>query len=161
MDAILRNMPYLGRAESWVDASLASEHPKINSSPLDDGVLPEGDLEIVRTLMPRSPVKLKDLERETSTLRRSGRIDPEGAQWWPYVRKRDCFTEFRAGHAWARERGAGAKVVRFAMDGNPLPMAFDTLRWGELARKSAMSKYLRKVRETLGQRFIEKAVKGT
>ena len=138
---ILRNMPYLGRAESWVDASLASEHPEINSMPLEDGALPEGDWEIARTLMPRSPVKLEDLNRETSTLRRSGRIDPEGAQWWPYIRKRDCFTEFRSGRWQTRTRGAGATVVRFAMDGNPLPMAFDTLRWGEVARRAAMSRY--------------------
>ena len=141
LEAILRNMPYLGRAESWVEASLASEHPEINSSPLEDGALPEGDWEIARTLMPRSPVSLEALEVETSTLRRGGRIDPEGAQWWPYIRKRDCFTEFLAGRAHTRKRGAGATVVRFAMDGNPLPMAFDTLRWGELARKAAMSRY--------------------
>ena len=144
LGAILRNMPYLGRAESWVEASLASEHPEINSSPLEDGALPEGDWEIARTLMPRSPIKLEDLEKETSTLRRSGRIDPEGAQWWPYIRKRDCFTAFRSGRRQIRGRGAGATVVRFAMDGNPLPMAFDTLRWGELARRSAMSRYGRR-----------------
>ena len=141
LGTILSNMPYLGRAESWVDASLASEHPELNSLPLDDGALPEGDWEIARTLMPRSPLKLEDLERETSTLRRSGRIDPEGAQWWPYVRKRDCFTAFRSRSARTRERGAGTTVVRFAMDGIPLPMAFDTLRWGELVRRCAMAQY--------------------
>ena len=30
------------------------------------------------------------------------------------------------------------------MDGNPLPMAFDTLRWGELARRCAMAQYGRR-----------------
>ena len=144
LGAILRNMPYLGRAESWVEASLASDCPEINSMPLEDGALPEGDWEIAQTLMPRSPVKLEDLERETSTLRRSGRIDPEGAQWWPYIRKRDCFTEFRSGRAQTRGRGTGATVVRFAMDGNPLPMGYDALRWGELARKAAMAQYGRR-----------------
>ena len=134
-------MPYLGRAESWVEASLASEHPELNSCPLEDGALPEGDWEIARTLMPRYPVKLEDLERETSELRRSGRIDPTGAQWWPYIRRRDCFTAFRAERQQPPQRGAGATVVRFAMDSNPLPMALDTLRWGELARRSAMGQY--------------------
>lgn len=158
--AILRNMPYLGRAESWVEASLASEHPEINSSPLEDGALPEGDWEIARTLMPRCPVKLEDLERETSELRRSGRIDPEGAQWWPYIRKRDCFTEFRAGRAQSRNRSAGATVVRFAMDGNPLPMAFDTLRWGELARKSAMAQYGRRNKGANSEKLSGKDIAG-
>ena len=158
--AILSNMPYLGRAESWVDASLASEHPELNSLPLEDGALPEGDWEIARTLMPRSPVKLKDLERETSTLRRSGRIDPEGAQWWPYVRKRDCFTAFRSERARRPERGVGATVVRFAMDGNPLPMAFDTLRWGEVARRSAMSKYYGRSEKLSGKDTSGKPLSG-
>ncbi len=144
LKTILHNMPYLGRAESWVEASLASDCPEVNSRPLEDGALPEGDWEIVRTLMPRSPVRLEDLERETSTLRRSGRIDPEGAQWCPYVRERDCFTKFRSESRQTRKRGAGTTVVRFAMDGNPLPMAFDTLRWGELARRCAMAQYGRR-----------------
>ena len=66
LGAILSNMPYLGRAESWVDASLASGHPEINSLPLEDGALPEGYWEIARTLMPRSPLKLEDIQREHS-----------------------------------------------------------------------------------------------
>ena len=141
LSAILRNMPYLGRAESWVEASLASEYPKPNSYALEAGSLPQGDWEITRTLTPRTPIKLKDLEVESSTLRRGGRLDPEGAQWWPYVRKADCFTTHRTVRRQGRSRGAGATVVRFAMAGNPLPMASDTLRWGELARKSAMAKH--------------------
>ncbi len=141
LSAILRNMPYLGRAESWVEASLESEHPAINSYALESGSLPKGDWEITKTLTPRTPIKLKDLEVESTTLRRGGRIDPEGAQWWPYVRKADCFTAYRAQRRQRRRRGAGATVVRFAMAGRPLPIVSDTLRWGELARRSAMAKY--------------------
>ena len=141
LSIILRNMPYLGRAESWVEASLASEPPKTNAYALESGSLPQGDWEITRTLTPRTPIKLKDLEVESSTLRRGGRIDPEGAQWWPYIRKADCFTAYRTVQRQRRSRDAKATVVRFAMAGNPLPMASDTLRWGELARKSAMAKY--------------------
>ena len=141
LSTILQNMPYLGRAESWVEASLASEHPKINSYALESGSLPQGNWEIARTLTPRTPIKLKDLEVESSTLRRGGRLDPEGAQWWPYVRKADCFTAHRAARRQRPGRGAGATVVRFVMAGNPLPIASDTLRWGELARRSAMAKY--------------------
>ena len=136
-------MPYLGRAESWVEASLALEPPEINinSFALESGALPQGDLEITRTLTPRTPIKLKDLEVESSTLRRGGRIDPEGAQWWPYVREADCFTTYRVARRQQSNRGVGATVVRFTMSGNPLPMTSDTLRWGDLARKCAMAKY--------------------
>ena len=142
LDSILRNMPYLGRAESWVEAEVASDYPEeADSFPIETGAIPEGDWEIVRTLVPRAPLRLKDLEAETSELRRSGRIDPEGAQWWTYVRKPNCFTRFRAAFPEAHEQGEGAQVVRFALVGRPLPMSFDTLRWGELARRSVMSQY--------------------
>lgn len=141
LSAILHNMPYLGRAESWVEASLVSEPPEINAYALESGALPKGNLEITRTLTPRTPLKLKDLEVESSMLRRGGRIDPDAAQWWPYIRKADCFTAYRAGRRQRHKRGAGATVVRFAMAGNPLPSTSDTLRWGELARRSAMAQY--------------------
>ena len=142
LDSILRNMPYLGRAESWVEAELATDFPgEANSFSIETGAIPKGDWEIVRTLIPRSRIGLKELEVETSELRRRGHIDPEGAEWWAYVRRSDCFTEFRRHAPSLRDRGEGAQVVRFALTGRVLPMAFDTLRWGELARKCAMAQY--------------------
>ena len=142
LNSILRNLPHLGRAESWVEASLVADCPgEANSLPMQTGAIPEGDWEIVRVLAPRAPVSLKDLEVETSDLRRHGRIDPEGAQWWTYVRRPDCFTAFRASPPGVTEQREGAQVVRFALSGRALPMTFDTLRWGELARQCAMSQY--------------------
>ncbi|MDE0075950.1 MAG: type I-U CRISPR-associated protein Csb2 [Caldilineaceae bacterium] len=160
LSAILRNMPYLGRAESWVEASLAMEPPEINSFALEAGALPQGDLEITRTLTPRTPIKLKDLEVESSALRRGGRIDPEGAEWWPYVRAADCFTAYRAVRRQRHGRGAGATVVRFAMAGNPRPIASDALRWGELARICAMAQYGRRNGEAKSEMLSGKDAAG-
>ena len=143
--SILRNMSYLGRAESWVEAEVVTDcHEEANSLPRETGAIPEGDWEIVRTLTPRTPIRLKDLEVETSDLRRSGRINPEGAQWWTYVRRPDCFTEFRTIGPMGPRQGEGTQVVRFAISGNVLPMVFDTPRWGQLARRSVMSQYGRR-----------------
>ena len=142
--AILRNMPYLGRAESWVEASLISISPEPNSTPMENGGLPSGDLETVRTLVPRTPIRLEDLTVETSELRRSGQIDPEGAQWWMYTRRSDCFTEYRNTPRQTRTTGTEATVLRFALSSNVLPLAKDTLRWGDLARRSAMSRFGRR-----------------
>ena len=142
LDSILRNMPCLGRAESWVEAGLAPDFPgEANSFSIETGAIPEGDWEIVRTLTPRTPISLEGLEAETSGLRRNGRVDPEGAEWWAYVRRRGCFTDFRLPEPPLPGRGKGTQVVRFALAGKALPMTFDTLRWGELARRSAMSQY--------------------
>ena len=141
LERILHNMPYLGRAESWVSAELASEHVETNSYALDKGALPEGDLEIIRTLVPNCGIGLEELQVETSELRGEGRIDPDGAHWYPYVRRRDCFTSFRTRRPRQAARGEGTTVIRFALSGKVLPMAFDTLRWGEVARDAAMSHY--------------------
>lgn len=144
LNSILRNMPYLGRAESWVDASIISNFPDPNSKPMENGALPEGDIETVRTLVPRTPLQNEDLMVETSDLRRAGRIDPEAAQWWLYTRKSNCFTSFRSQRTRRPDRGTRAQVVRFALSSKVLPLGKDTLRWGDLARRSAMSQYGRK-----------------
>ena len=162
LDNILRNMPYLGRAESWVEAELTSGFPgEANSLPMETGAIPEGDWEIVRTLTPRTPMKLKDLAVETSDLRRNGRIDPEGAEWWTYVRRPDCFTEFRRYSPPLPSIGEGSQVVRFALAGKVLPMAFDTLRWGDLARRCVMSQYGRQNHGAMSPALSGKDASGT
>ena len=144
LDAILRKMPYLGRAESWVEAEVMSESPTcLNSFALESGSMPEGDWEVVRTLVPRPRIKLKELLIETSDLRRAGRLDPEGAEWWVYVRKQDCFTKFRTERKTVLpdDKSATTQVIRFTLAGPVLPNVCDTLRWGDLARKSVMSQF--------------------
>lgn len=138
---ILRDMPYLGRAESWTEASICSNPPDCNSMPMENGALPEGDWDTVRTLVPRAHIGIEDLTVETTDIRNSGRIDPESAQWWLYVRKPDCFTAFRRGGSPNHSPFEDTKVVRFAMSSNVLPLTKDTLRWGEAARLRAMSVY--------------------
>ena len=161
LDSILRNMPYLGRAESWVDAELVPDFPgEANAFPMETGAIPEGDWEIVRTLTPRFPVRLKDLEVETSDLRRQGRIDPAGAEWWTYVRRSDCFTEFRRHAPQVPDIGEESQVVRFAIAGKALPMAYDTLRWGELARRCVMSQYGRNNNGEVSQSLSGKDASG-
>ena len=148
LQAILRNMPYLGRAESWIESCIASDVPEPNAVALSTGALPEGDYEVVRTLIPRTPIQLKDLLVETSDLRRGGQIEPSGAEWWMYARQADCFARSVSSRASPRSNGEGAEVVRFALSGPVLPMAKDTLRWGDLARRCAMSRYGRRNRRT-------------
>ena len=138
---ILSNMPYLGRAESWVDARLRLNPPEPNSSPMQNGALPEGDVETVRALVPRNPIGIEDLMVETADLRRSGRIVPEGAQWWLYTRKADSFTEFRSKSSQPPPSADRVHVVRFALSSNVLPMVKDTLQWGDLARRCAMARF--------------------
>ena len=138
---ILSNMPYLGRAESWVEASLVADYPKPNSFPMEGGSLPDEDVDVVRTLVPCPDIHLEDLKVETSELRRSRRIDPESAQWWMYVRSSDCFTASINARPARAVQSTVTTVVRFAIASNVLPIVVDTLRWGDLARKSVMGRY--------------------
>ena len=144
LDRILRSMPYLGRAESWVEATLAADHaalPKPNAYALESGPLPKGNWEVIPTLVPRHPLELQYLEVETTALRKSGAIDPPGAQWQLYVRRDDCFTAFMHRPMSAPRHTSRPTVVRFALAGKVLPMAFDSLRWGDLARKCALAQF--------------------
>ena len=132
----------------WAGPSPGSKHRwlrstrRSNSYALESGSLPQGDWEITRTLAPRTPIKLKDLEVESSTLRRGGRIDPEGAQWWPYVRKADCFTAHRAVRRQRTVDAArGQQLSASLWQAIHFRSRPTRLRWGELARKSAMAKY--------------------
>ncbi len=145
LNTILRNMPCLGHAESWVEAELTSDCPiAINSFALESGSIPPGNWEIVRVLVPRPQIKLEELLMEPAALQGNSCPDPEGAVWWLYVRERDCFTKFRTEHVESPQNSWGTSVVRFALAGPALPMAGDTLQWGDMARKSMMAQYGRR-----------------
>ena len=140
---ILGNMLYLGRSESWVEAALTDQSPKPNCYPAESDVLPGGDWEVERTLVPRSDAGISDLTVATSELHRRRRIDPEGAYWRIYIRPAyDAAPAFTA--SGSRATDAGSQVVRFALGGSVLPPVADTLRWAELARKAALAQYGRR-----------------
>ena len=139
---ILNNLPYLGRAESWCEASLVESRPEPNAVPMDSGAVPQGELDIVRVLVPNTPVKLRDLCVETADLRKQGRVEPPGAHWHLYTRPADCFaaSSMQAGSRPAQTT-ARPEVVRLALYARPLPLVTDTLKIGDLARRCAMSQF--------------------
>ena len=142
LQQILNNLTYLGRAESWCSAGLSWSPPEPNCEPLESPVMPPGDLEPVRVLLPKRPLKLRDLCVETDQLRGQGRINPPGAEWRLYARRSDSLTGRKpiTGRAAATPRSVPT-VVRFALSGAVVPQAIDTLRVGELMRRCAMAQY--------------------
>jgi CRISPR-associated protein Csb2 len=145
LSAILDNLSYLGRGEAWCTSTLKDqldESDKINCQPLESPVLPSGDVDLVRVLVPSQPLKLRDLCVETGQLRRQGHIDPPGAEWRLYSRRADCFTpQYRSASSPTRASQQQPTVVRYALSGPVLPLVTDTLRIAELMRRSAMSRY--------------------
>lgn len=139
--ALLGNLSYLGRAESWCDAALAGPTGKPNCRPLGGEEKPGEDEEVVRVLAPAEPLRFQDLLVETAELR-AKRLDPSrppGSRWIPYVRPSDCFAA--AAPSPAPPALQAVEVMRFALDAKPLPRVTDAVKVGDLARRAAMAWY--------------------
>ena len=145
LSTLLAAMPYLGRAETWIKASLVSSHPEPNCKPVESLGAGEGDWERIMVLAPSirpDPERLlKAALSERSAIQRSGRILPEGVERARYARKRGILNTERAGASSSPKRAAAATVVRLSMTGDThQPSVVDTLRWGDAAHKTAVRK---------------------
>lgn len=139
--ALLANLAYLGRAESWCSAALGEATAATNCRPLGETEKPGEGEDVVRVLAPASPMRLEDLLVETTHLR-AQRLDPThppGSRWVPYLRPAACF----AVEAPPVRHAAVSRVevMRFALDARPLPRLTDAVKVGDLARRAAMAWY--------------------
>ena len=151
LDQILKNLHYLGRAESWCKATISTEQHSYNCSPLGDEELPL-DVEITSILAPKQNVKFTDISKPTTKpdldtisittkeLQYNNHIDPPGGVWVQYVRPQNCFEE-KLVHDTKTSYLNNINLVRYAIGGAVRPSITDTLRMGDLARTACMSKY--------------------
>ena len=147
LTALLTAMPYLGRAESWIEARAVSSAPEPNCAPIESvgdgrrGGEWERILVLAPSILPAPKRLLKNAIAETGAILKSGKPIPEGVERVRYVRKRGILnneTE-RAGMNPRPERESAATVVRLSMTGEThQPSVVDTLRWGDAARKTAV-----------------------
>ena len=147
LSALLAAMPYLGRAETWIEASLASSAPEPNCKPVD--ALEEGEDENDwERIMAFAPSILSDPKRllksalsERSAILKSGKILPEGVERVRYARKRGILNDaaFHDGMRPKNRQENTTTVVRLSMTGEThQPSVVDTLRWGDAAHKAAV-----------------------
>jgi len=153
LDALLRNISYLGRSESWCSMELVenglgfSEGSGFNVVPVGSGS-PEMNYELVPVLVPSESIDVTQplddahpLLVRTVTLRRElNRIDPPESVWVEYARPRDCF-EPKVEAVVSESVEESVKVVRYLVDGKVLPRVLDTLTVASVARVAAMSVY--------------------
>ena len=136
---ILPHWTQLGHG-SRVQAELLSDPPSdFNAVPVKTGSLPTDAWDLVPTLTVRPPIRIANLL--------GGRIEhadttdcPEGAEWMIYARTSECLGTGHIGYASARPEPV-ITVVRFVLTGPMLPEVTETLRWGDLARRSVMAQY--------------------
>lgn len=164
LEALLDNLAYLGRAESWIHASVSEQGrvPDWNCAPLH-GVAPAGADEVVRVAcpVPVSPGKadtgwLDDLCWTSAQVLKAGRSEPPGLRMIDYVRRSDCLIPSRRGR-----RGVAAGTVNgvlYALAGQVLPRVTETLEVAERLRSKLMGIHKRVVGDPslVSQRFSGK-----
>lgn len=140
---LLQGIPYLGRAESWIDARVieAKDFKTINCFPLNGNLLQPG-AEIIRLLAAdtRKDDIISILDVDTTRLRAEGQITPPGSVYIDYARPADTFTA-KGAHQRKKKVVFEPVFCRFALKSKPLPLLTETLKLAETFRRSAMSWY--------------------
>lgn len=165
LDDLLAVIGYLGRAESWVEATRVNESPEANCAPGDEAIDPgTGELrgEVITLFAPlpageylnirerflsdrRSAGKLAStlpdnlldaLSVETADLRKQGWNQPPAARKISYLRPVDALRPKRV--AW-KDEPPRFTTARYLLAGKPLPRVEDSVRIGELLRLAVMS----------------------
>jgi CRISPR-associated protein Csb2 len=164
LDELLSVMGYLGRAESWVEATRVPQAPPANCMPgtvaLDTSTgefkgelvtlyapLPTAEYQSLRagfladkkaqkTLKATLPDNLlAALSVDTADLRKLGWSQPPAAQKVSYLRPVDALQPH---YAVSKTGTPDATAISFILTGKPLPRVEDTLRIGELMRMAVM-----------------------
>lgn len=141
LDALARQVSYLGRAESWADLTLLPDDapPGAPNCEPSDGAAAPGAV-TVRVLCPAEGVTLADLERSTADLHREGWSEPPGSRQVFYRRQRDALSPQLKPPAPPVRRGtAPPTVAEFALGGAVLPRITDAVRVGDAFRDAVMS----------------------
>ncbi len=152
LQRLVAPLPYLGRAESWCQASVLPSGPE-SESPGPCNCLPgdrvDVEFERVNVLCAKDTITLAQLMVDTDELRSGRRADvhtPPGSHWVAYMRP----TLVGSGVTIpAVQPSPAAKVIRFALcpaptPGSPLPAITETLDVGDLARAATMAKFGRR-----------------
>lgn len=158
---LLSNLNYLGRAESWVDATLCDDvsEKTVNATPLGPRGINHSE-ELIRVFAPtlateypvwresladkldqktlkKVPESLFEaLHADTNSIRKQGWNRPPGSQWVDYACRRNLVTSTTQ-----KSHVRGSKlptVARFAIAGNVRPRLTEALWIGERARQIIM-----------------------
>lgn len=139
---LVGRLPYLGRAESWCEASLVPGTGEPNCWPIPDGSEVPVGCDAIRVLTPRpvgAPELLEAMLVETGNLRsRQRKLEPPGSTWALYARDRGALVS----HPPVRRRPSTHRkiqAVRYALDSKPLPAITTAFDVGDVARQAIMS----------------------
>jgi len=177
--ALLENLPFLGRAESWCQPEIEDgwewngtkvqrvdrETRKILTAdcyPLEEGQRVETNFQAVSVLSAARPLDLRALSVETVDLRerRQDPHRPPGSRWIRYALRSDAFAVGTVSPFSTRAMPK-PNVARYALSSTVLPLLVDTVQVAELARRSLMARYGRANAGGTSSIFSGKAPDGT
>lgn len=155
LEALLHNVGFIGRAESWCDAQLLNDEETvsrlINCAPIKDHA--DGSIyEIVKVLCANPDSAFNEeyvgngydpkwnLCMETLQLHKERWSDPPGSIWVRYARRRDCF-KIALRRSVPVTSAPHPQIARFALDSVVLPSITETLPTAETARRILMGTY--------------------
>jgi len=139
---LLANVSYLGRSESWCEATLVNQGEPNSFYLGQEGQLRPTD-EPVRVLGLAEEFRLENLMVETNTLRlRQKRLDPPGSRWLLYSRPRNALA-VNYQETSGRMETRPVQAVRYALDANPLPLLTESIAVAEAARRTALFQHRR------------------
>lgn len=132
-------LPYLGRAESICDARLV---PDAELPDGEDWIEPGGSASLAdeptRVLVPTSPLDRRALLSRTTQVRKERRTGPPGSRWVPYhVPPADRPPALPVRR---RPRRPVVDAVVLRLDGKVLPGVHDTVKYGHVLRRAAISR---------------------
>lgn len=151
---ILKNVHYLGRAESWCTMSVSIDPPACNCIPLLNNETTNAEKETVRVLVPNNQtcfedlattsskqLNLKSITVTTEALQENNYADPPGSKWLLYARPENCFEPKVNIHSENNIVPNNVTLVRYAVVGRIRPDVRDTLRIADMMRTACMSRY--------------------
>src|SRR5262249_14705931 len=148
LSKLLAALGAFGRAESWCEAELLGEDEAkefsantggINSRPFDQTGSLAGQ-ETFRLLIPQENLKpdelMRVLETETSAMRKDKQLEPTGTRWITYTRPAGILTPRRFRQERTQSKTRTVTVARYALHSTVLPLAQDSLPFGEQVRRA-------------------------
>lgn len=153
LEKILKNLHYLGRAESWCVTQVSTKPCDANCSPWNELVTME-DRDLVSVLVPNKDIdftdqsnstvskkpNLRSISITTTELQDNNYIDPPGGKWIQYTIPKNCFVPKNTNNTKTSLMN-NVTLARYAIVGTMRPSIRDTLRVGDLARSACMSIY--------------------
>lgn len=139
LQAIVQDLRYLGRAESWCHAFVADERIEPNCAPLgsDDVV---GDAQITDIMCPRHDATLENICVRVQDLHYKNTPYPPKTTMINYVIQPHAKIGTRAATSYLAQ---DATVVRFRITGSVKPKITEVVAVGDAFKRVAMAKYRR------------------